>query len=467
MAASAATSFGSSYQENLYDSIKDKPLHVDVVILQKGRTRPYIIEKELQRIQGAHSLDELKLRLLEAQEALEALNIFEAVQITVDAGSPTDSESCVLRVHCPERRIWHAHAGTYLAETEAKFEGQFGLTNPLGYAEKIDITMERSTKNSTEYGLQFMRPRIFGSSLDSRASLAQHFLDRQQWSSYVENYRGTTIGLTSENGCHNVAYELAWRALSNPNRAASQSVRRQCGHHLKSALQYVYQWQRGDCDDPGDPYGGMSFRSTSEVAGLGVESSLLRFVRQHFQGAVSVPTGGGTSLFLQASGGALVPWGHLWQKKQTCISDRFFLGGVSSLRGFYEKQAGPTEARIGSSSQSGMGSSYNRDALGGDLYATVLAALRFEFPSKGLQEAGIHGHLFVNGGSLSLLSGTSRSMKQAVTQDFVTSWRWSVGVGLRWQTTVGTLEVNLCQVLAQQQHDRPRIGFQFGVTPPA
>ncbi len=28
--------------------------------------------------------------------------------------------------------------------------------------------------------------------------------------------------------------------------------------------------------------------------------------------------------------------------------------------------------------QSGMGSSYNRDALGGDLYATVLAALRFE-----------------------------------------------------------------------------------------
>ena len=79
----------------------------------------------------------------------------------------------------------------------AKFEGQFGLTNPLGYAEKIDITMERSTKNSTEYGLQFMRPRIFGSSLDSRASLAQHFLDRQQWSSYVENYRGTTIGLTS------------------------------------------------------------------------------------------------------------------------------------------------------------------------------------------------------------------------------------------------------------------------------
>lgn len=86
------------------------------------------------------------------------------------------------------------HFSSYVA---AKFEGQFGLTNPLGYAEKIDITMERSTKNSTEYALQFTRPQMWGTSLDSRASLAQHFLDRQQWSSYVENYRGSILGLTS------------------------------------------------------------------------------------------------------------------------------------------------------------------------------------------------------------------------------------------------------------------------------
>ena len=39
------------------------------------------------------------------------------------------------------------------------------------------------------------------------------------------------------------------------------------------------------------------------------------------------------------------------------------------------------------------------------------------------------------------------------------------GVGVRWQTTIGTLEVNFCQVLAHQQHDRPRIGLQFGVIP--
>lgn len=66
-------------------------------------------------------------------------------------------------------------------------------------------------------------------------------------------------------------------------------------------------------------------RSTSEVAGIGVESSLLRFARQHFQGALALPLVGGTSLFLQANAAAMLPWGPGWQQKPTCISDRSVL----------------------------------------------------------------------------------------------------------------------------------------------
>lgn len=95
MSRSAATSNGISNQEK-WDSIKNKPLHVDVVILQQGRTQPYIIEKELQRIQGVRCLEELKDRLLEAQEALEALNIFEAVQITIDEGVTVSNANAAL-----------------------------------------------------------------------------------------------------------------------------------------------------------------------------------------------------------------------------------------------------------------------------------------------------------------------------------------------------------------------------------
>ena len=91
MAGPSATTYGSLHQASLYDRIKDKPLHVDVIILQKGRTRPHIIEKELQRIRDAQTLDELKEKLLVAQDALEALNVFEAVQLVIDQSSHVSS----------------------------------------------------------------------------------------------------------------------------------------------------------------------------------------------------------------------------------------------------------------------------------------------------------------------------------------------------------------------------------------
>ena len=48
-----------------------------------------------------------------------------------------------------------------------------------------------------------------------------------------------------------------------------------------------------------------------------------------------------------------------------------------------------------------------------------------QFPHRGLQDLGIHGHLFVNGGNLSLLSGTGRSIHQVVSEDFTKRWRWT------------------------------------------
>lgn len=59
-------------------------------------------------------------------------------------------------------------------------------------------------------------------------------------------------------------------------------------------------------------------------------------------------------------------------------------------------------------------------------HATDTCVSWVQFPSKNLQEAGIHGHFFVNGGNLSLLSGGGRSIKQAVTEDFLRKWRWTV-----------------------------------------
>lgn len=41
------------------------------------------------------------------------------------------------------------------------------------------------------------------------------------------------------------------------------------------------------------------------------------------------------------------------------------------------------------------------------------------------------------------------------------------GAGIVWPTKIGKLELNLCQVLARQPFDQPRVGLQFGFMPPA
>lgn len=96
MSDSAPTDFVDSRQANLYDEIKDKPLHVEVVILHKGRTQQHIIERELLRVLKGHSLDEIKEQLLETQEALEALNIFQAVELTLEQSRHVSGERIVI-----------------------------------------------------------------------------------------------------------------------------------------------------------------------------------------------------------------------------------------------------------------------------------------------------------------------------------------------------------------------------------
>ena len=89
---------------------------------------------------------------------------------------------------------------------------------------------------------------------------------------------------------------------------------------------------------------GWGYRSESQVAGLGIDTNLLRFVRQHFMAKVALPVSRSSTVTLTAEAGLLLPWGA---QSTTSISDRFFLGGlgVGALRGFAQKGVGPSDQR--------------------------------------------------------------------------------------------------------------------------
>lgn len=66
-----------------------------------------------------------------------------------------------------------------------------------------------------------------------------------------------------------------------------------------------------------------------------------------------------------------------------------------------------------------------RDSLGGDLMVSVLAAINFPSPVPAMRAAGMHGHVFLNGGNCLLLGGSGRSLHEC-WQDFTSTFRWSV-----------------------------------------
>lgn len=49
--------------------------------------------------------------------------------------------------------------------------------------------------------------------------------------------------------------------------------------------------------------------------------------------------------------GVMLPLGPGWAGRQTPISDRFFIGGSGSLRGFHANRAGAVDARRAQPSQ--------------------------------------------------------------------------------------------------------------------
>jgi len=85
--------------QRTYEEVKGKRLVATNVLLSGlERTKSDIIARELEPLQHARSLDEIKDVLLEVQENLEALNIFDAVEIIIsDSNQVCDVDALLPR----------------------------------------------------------------------------------------------------------------------------------------------------------------------------------------------------------------------------------------------------------------------------------------------------------------------------------------------------------------------------------
>ncbi|CAK9863817.1 unnamed protein product [Sphagnum jensenii] len=469
---------------NMTQKLSTEPVKVrvhDVQIKGNTRTKDSVIEAQLKEVRSVETMQELLQESVRANARLRALGIFDKCVITLDAGPNELPGTANVIVEVEEaKRPFTGDLGVFSKpETKAwSLEGTVKYKNLAGYGETLDATGCYGLDTTSELSAGVTYPRFKGwkASLATRVTLLTQ--DWQRYSSYHERLTGLSVGLVSDKN-HDISYNLTWRDLKDPSRSASKSIRRQLGHSLLSSVKYTYK--KDQRDSVFRPRRGMAFISTSQIAGLGPDSKLLRFARQEVEVRMAVPLGfANAALNFGVAGGIIIPWGKGFQSKATPISDRFFMGGhtsllgelkgPSSLLGFRTRGVGPSEFRRSTSvktTEIGEGEKValpKRDTLGGDLAVSGFADFSFDLPLAALKEYGIHVHTFACTGNLVPLTGENRQPWSLA--EFISGFRCSTGLGLVIPTKLFRLEVNYCYLLRYQENDRIKRGFQISLSSP-
>uniref|UniRef100_A0A8C4HAY5 Sorting and assembly machinery component 50 homolog, like n=1 Tax=Dicentrarchus labrax TaxID=13489 RepID=A0A8C4HAY5_DICLA len=386
--------------------------HVNIQGL--GRTKEDLLGYEISDVFHAKNLIDVMKKAHVARQKLLRLGIFKEVEVLIDTSDGTDALPNGLDVtfEVTEIKRLTGSYNTMVGNNEGSMVLGLKLPNMLGRAEKLTFQFSYGTKE-TSYGLSFFKPQP--GHFERNLTLNMYKVTGQfPWSSLKETDRGMSaevnfpLGMTN----HTLKWEGVWRELGCLARSASFAVREESGHSLKSALSHTVS---------------VDSRNSAIFPNRG---ALLR---------INQVSANDVNTVLSASlwGGMLYPLGG----QPSCIADRFYLGGPTSVRGFGMYSIGPQS---------------EGDYLGGEAYWAgglhLYTPLPFR-PGKGGFGDLFRTHFFLNAGNLCNLNYGDGP--RAHLQKLAECIRWSYGAGIVLRLgNIARLELNYCVPMGVQSGDR-------------
>ena len=502
-----------------YEQLKHNPCFVsEFVVRGNKKTREKLITNCFEkRVENCGNLEEIKDELLKGREELEKYNIFKGINVTLDAGSEENyvPNGAKIIVDVVEKDALSLKAGTFVSQSgEGTVEITGGLRNAVGSAEKIDFELIRGHEKSASYALHWEQPRVFRSDITTALRIFQQHTCSVRHSSFHETGRGLSFHLSSPDRPATLEYNLVWREITDPTRFASRAVRKMCGHSLKSSIVHTLGGESEEEDErEGEGVRAEKKRNwwwnvRTELAGLNpvFDSTTEAFVKSEYHAKYKgvfpervndfLPEKMKHSLSWQvgARAGVILPLQKEFYLASSSpsnssvrgsnIADRFFMGGVGSLRMFEPHGAGPCDVRREKDSTlssptrtptspgvsvSGnltpprsVQSSSPYDSLGGDVIVSGTASIQMDIPVEKLRNIGVHGHMFVNAGCI--IPHDEKVKDTFKVSNFRDSLRASCGAGVVWPLPVGNIELNFGRVLLANSTDRVIGGkFQAGL----
>lgn len=395
-------------------------------ILGNTKTRDKVIRRELMLAEGdTFSSTALK----KTNERLKALKYFEEVNITSTPGATPDVVDLTVEVKEQQTGSFSLGAG-YSSVDKLIGVAEIQQSNLFGRGYRVRLRAELGTRRQF-YTFTFIDPWL----LDTRTSMKVDLYNADRvYLSFTRSAIGGSLFFSHplDRFLDRLTGFVGYRAedvkLTDVDDDAALIFKAQKGRHLTSEVFFGLTYDTRD-QTLYPSRGNLSSFST-ELAGLGGDN---RFVKHIISSAQYFPLPWDTVFMVRGQFGYAYGWGN----KELPVYERFFLGGIDSIRGFKVGAVGPRDPITG-------------DIVGGD--TEVFFNFEYIFPI--LKKLELRGVVFYDTGNAFLV-------KDSGIMD-VGSFRHTAGAGIRWYSPFGPLRVEVGYNL-RPEADEKRIEWAFGM----
>jgi outer membrane protein insertion porin family len=406
---------------------KGKPVYFEKIIISgNSKTRDKVIRRELKVYeQELYS----GLRLKRGVRNLHRLDYFEDVKIDTLKGSADDK--MILKVDVTEKPTGNFSFGGGYSNIEQVF-GMVSLTqrNLFGRGQTLQAKAQIGSRTN-RFDIKFTEPWLFDIPLSGG-------IDLYNWDRDYDEYQKNSIGGALRTNYPVYDYTRAYLSyvydisdIYDVLPEASDSIKAFEGTNAKSAVSGALRWDSRDRIFNASR--GSQHSLILEYAGLGGD---IGFTKSTASTAWYIP------LFYDFVGFAHGKLGYMKEQDDKALPDweKYYLGGINSLRGYDWREVGPKE----------ISSAGTLVPVGGE----KMLQFNFELHIPLIKQAGVVGILFYDTGN------AWRSEQDYDLADL----RSSVGYGFRWYSPIGPIRLEYGYVLDPEpgQEQSGRWEFAMG-----
>ncbi|MBI5016727.1 MAG: outer membrane protein assembly factor BamA [Deltaproteobacteria bacterium] len=387
------------------------------------KTRDRIVRREMRIAEGQiYSATAIR----KSRQKIENLGFFEKVNLTTNRRPGTDLVDVDVEVEEKATGAFSIGAG-YSSVDKIVGMANVSQRNFLGLGYQVAVNANVGS-TAESYTVTFNNPRLYDSDVYGGFDF---YKTNRSYTDYDKKAVGgdLKIGMSlGDDWRTRWIYRYEDADVSNISADANSVLQQQKGKTITSAvlLSLTYDTR----DNPWEPHTGTLAEASVELAGS-VLGGTAQYVKYEWEGSRYVPLWWRHVLTVHSQVGYI----DALKSDGIPVFERYYLGGINSLRGFDSRSVGPLDS--------------TGAVIGGD--KQVLVNLEYLFPL--IEEAKVRGLLFFD-------AGNAWDEGQPL---FDTALRRSAGAGIRWFSPMGPLRLEWGRVLDRKPDESPsRWEFSIG-----